>query len=88
MSERNIVGIVDAGGRGATLARMYERSPHVDGVVVIPGNDMIQAMAQKPTSVFTDIDISRITTSFTCIYRILHVTPHQTKSNEQTNKIK
>lgn len=57
MSERNIVGIVDAGGRGATLARMYELSPHVDGVVVIPGNDMIQAMAQKPTSVFTDIDI-------------------------------
>jgi len=51
--ERNIVGIVDAGGRGATLHRVYEKSPHVDGLVVFPGNDMIKKMAVKPTEVFT-----------------------------------
>lgn len=60
MSKRNIVGIVDARGRGATLARMYERSPHVDGVVVIPGNDMIQAMARKPTEVDTRIALTDV----------------------------
>jgi phosphoribosylamine-glycine ligase len=35
-----VVGIIDAGGRGAALARAYERSPHVERIVVIPGNNL------------------------------------------------
>lgn len=57
-AERNIVGIVDGGGRGAALARAYERSPHVDGIVVIPGNDLTAEMAHKPTFVFPNISNS------------------------------
>ncbi len=58
IAERNIVGIVDSGGRGAALARAYERSPHVDGIVVIPGNDLTAEMATKPTFVFPNISNS------------------------------
>lgn len=54
-AERNIVGIVDGGGRGAALARAYERSPHVTGIVVIPGNDLTAEMAKKVTYVFPNI---------------------------------
>lgn len=52
MAERNIVGIVDGGGRGAVLARAYEKSPHVDGIVVFPGNSLIDVMAKKPTLIY------------------------------------
>lgn len=60
MAERNVVGIIDAGGRGHALARAYARSPHVDGIVVIPGNDLIKEMAEKPTEVYPHLKTTSI----------------------------
>ncbi len=42
------VVIIDGGGRGAALAHKYSLSPHVDRIIAIPGNDMMQEVSEVP----------------------------------------
>jgi phosphoribosylamine-glycine ligase len=39
---KNTVIVVDAGGRGSVLVDAYAKSPHVDRIIAIPGNDLMQ----------------------------------------------
>lgn len=38
----NTVLIVDGGGRGTALVDKYAQSPHVDKIIAVPGNDLMQ----------------------------------------------
>ncbi len=52
----NSVLIVDGGGRAAALAHAYSRSPHVDRILVAPGNDFIYSSTLgKPVEIFPNI---------------------------------
>ncbi len=42
------VVIIGSGGREAALAHKYSQSPHVDKIIAIPGNDMMQETSQVP----------------------------------------
>src|SRR3989344_2936329 len=58
MRERNIVAIIDRGGRGASLAAAYSKSKHVSRILVIPGSGLIQINCNKPIKIFPDIEIT------------------------------
>jgi phosphoribosylamine---glycine ligase len=42
MKRRNVVLVVDGGGRGAALVHKYSLSPDVSKIIAIPGNDLMQ----------------------------------------------
>lgn len=44
---KTIVAVIDAGGRGAALIDAYAKSPKVDELIVIPGNDLMQVNTKK-----------------------------------------
>src|SRR3989344_2446261 len=50
--EKDIVAVVDGGGRGAVLSEAYANSPYVRKVLVFPGNDTIPAWAGEKVKVF------------------------------------
>ena len=45
---KTIVAVIDAGGRGAALVDAYAKSPHVDEIIAIPGNDLMQILGENP----------------------------------------
>ncbi|MEP7166581.1 MAG: phosphoribosylamine--glycine ligase [Candidatus Woesebacteria bacterium] len=61
MSKEKIsVAVIDKGGRGHVLVEQYAKSPDVERVFAIPGNDLMQATCTKqvvthPTITTTDI---------------------------------
>jgi phosphoribosylamine--glycine ligase len=44
---KNIVLVVDAGGRGAALIHAYSKSPQVKTLIAVPGNDLMQLNTKK-----------------------------------------
>lgn len=55
MHERNIVAVIDGGGRGASLVHDYSRSPHVGQLIAIPGNDLMGINTEKPVDIFPSL---------------------------------
>ena len=49
------VAVIDGGGRGAVLADKYLQSRHVEGLIAIPGNDMMKLHAPKPVKTFPHV---------------------------------
>lgn len=60
MTERNTVLIVDAGGRGATLVDKYAQSEHVEKVIAVPGNDLMQINTDKSVHIYPQLKTSSI----------------------------
>jgi phosphoribosylamine---glycine ligase len=59
MKERgNTVAVIGGGGRETTLIREYSKSPYVDNMVAIPGNDWMKKISEKPVKTFPDIKTS------------------------------
>lgn len=61
--ERNTVLVVDGGGRGAALVDKYSQSVHVDKIIAVPGNDLMQINTKKPVQIYPEIkttDVSEI----------------------------
>lgn len=60
MKERggSTVLVVDAGGRGTSLVHKYSRSPHVESIIAVPGNDWMSKISEKPVTIFPEIEIS------------------------------
>ena len=52
---KTIVAVIDAGGRGAALVDAYAKSPKVDEVIAIPGNDLMQINTSKPVHTYTHL---------------------------------
>lgn len=52
---KNIVAVIDAGGRGSALIDAYAKSPLVDELIAIPGNDLMQINTRKPVSTFPNL---------------------------------
>lgn len=49
---KNIVAVIDAGGRGSALIDAYAKSPEVDELIAIPGNDLMQINTDKPVHTY------------------------------------
>lgn len=49
---KNVVAVIDAGGRGSALIDAYGKSPKVDELIAIPGNDLMQINTRKPVHIF------------------------------------
>lgn len=49
---KTIVAVIDAGGRGSALVDAYAKSPKVDELLFIPGNDLAQINTAKPVHTF------------------------------------
>lgn len=47
MSKNNTVIVIDAGGRGSALVDAYAKSPHIERIIAIPGNDLMQVNTPK-----------------------------------------
>lgn len=59
MKERGAtVLVVDGGGRGTTLVEKYSKSPHVDRIIAVPGNDWMPKVSDKPVTIFPKIKTS------------------------------
>ncbi len=52
---KTIVAVIDGGGRGAALVDAYAKSPKVDEIIAIPGNDLMQINSEKPVQIFPDL---------------------------------
>lgn len=52
---KTIIAIIDAGGRGSALIDAYAKSPQVDEVIAIPGNDLMQINTEKPVHTYPDL---------------------------------
>lgn len=52
---KNIVAVIDAGGRGSALIDAYAKSPEVDELIAIPGNDLMQINTGKPVHTYPDL---------------------------------
>jgi phosphoribosylamine-glycine ligase len=44
MSKENTVVVIGSGGAESALVEAYGKSPHVDRIIAIPGNDMMQEL--------------------------------------------
>lgn len=49
---KTIVAVIDGGGRGAALVDAYAKSPKVDEIIAIPGNDLMQLNTKKPVYIY------------------------------------
>jgi phosphoribosylamine--glycine ligase len=52
---KTIVAVIDAGGRGAALVDAYAKSPLVDEIIAIPGNDLMKFVTSKPVHTYPDL---------------------------------
>jgi len=52
---KNIVAVIDGGGRGSALIDAYAKSEKVDELISIPGNDLMQINTTKPVHTFPDL---------------------------------
>lgn len=52
---KNIVVVIDAGGRGSALVDAYAKSPEVDEVIAIPGNDLMKINSTKPVHTYPNL---------------------------------
>lgn len=60
MSKEKTVVIIGSGGAESALVASYGKSPHIDRIIAIPGNDMMQELApDKAVEVYTGFDAGR-----------------------------
>lgn len=52
MKRRNVVLVIDGGGRGSALVHKYSLSPHVARIIAIPGNDLMQINSSIPVKTY------------------------------------
>lgn len=52
---KNIVAVIDAGGRGSALIDAFAKSPRVDELIAIPGNDLMQINTKKKVHTFSHL---------------------------------
>lgn len=60
MKERGTVLVVDGGGRGTALVDKYAQSPHVDKIIAVPGNDLMQENTEKPVRIFPQLKTTSV----------------------------
>lgn len=60
MKKKNVVLIVDGGGRGAVLVHKYSLSPCVSKVIAIPGNDLMQINSSVPVATYQHLKTTSI----------------------------
>ncbi len=49
------IAVIDSGGRGSALVRGYARSPRVESVLAIPGNDLMKIGQHKSVETFPTV---------------------------------
>lgn len=54
------VMVIDGGGRGATLIDSYGQSKHVDKLIAVPGNDLMEINVTKPLKIFPELKTTSI----------------------------
>ncbi|MEK7617032.1 MAG: phosphoribosylamine--glycine ligase [Patescibacteria group bacterium] len=52
--------VVDGGGRGAALVDKYGQSQNVSGILVVPGNDLMQINTKKPVTTYADLKTTSV----------------------------
>lgn len=52
---KTIIAVIDAGGRGSALVDAYAKSPKVDEIIAIPGNDLMQLNTEKPVHTYPNL---------------------------------
>ncbi|RJQ27475.1 phosphoribosylamine--glycine ligase [Candidatus Parcubacteria bacterium] len=57
----NTVVVVDGGGRGSVLVDKYAESQHVERIIAIPGNDLMQINTDKPVEIHPQIKTTSTT---------------------------
>lgn len=54
------VVVIDGGGRGSALIKAYAKSPLVDQLIAIPGNDLMQTLTHKKVKTFPKLKTTSI----------------------------
>lgn len=49
---KETVAVIDRGGRGAALVAAYAKSPQVEKIIAIPGNDFMHELTHKPVTIY------------------------------------
>jgi phosphoribosylamine--glycine ligase len=49
------VVVIDGGGRGAALIHAYSKSPLVDELIAIPGNDLMPTLTKKKVTIYPEL---------------------------------
>lgn len=62
--------IVGGGGRETALVDSYAKSPHVERIIAVPGNDLMQMTTEKPVEIFPGVET-------TDVPRILDISRHE-----------
>ncbi len=52
--------VIDAGGRGSALVAAYAKSPHVEKIIAIPGNDYMQVNSKKPVQIYPHLKTTSV----------------------------
>lgn len=60
MKNKNIVMVIDAGGRGAALVDAYSKSPFVSKILAVPGNDLMQINSKKKVITFPNLKTTSV----------------------------
>lgn len=60
MKRRNVVLVIDGGGRGAALAHKYSLSPYVAKIIAIPGNDLMQINSSIPVETYQHLKVTSL----------------------------
>ncbi len=59
-SMKTKVVVIDGGGRGSALVHAYSKSPLVDELIAIPGNDLMPTLTKKKVKIFPDLKTTSI----------------------------
>lgn len=54
------VVVIDGGGRGSALIDSYSKSPLVDELIAIPGNDLMQSLTKKKVKTFLKLKTTNL----------------------------
>jgi len=57
---KNTVIVIDGGGRGSALVHAYSKSVHVDRIIAIPGNDLMQINTRKEVVTYQDLKTTSV----------------------------
>jgi phosphoribosylamine---glycine ligase len=57
---KETVVVIDGGGRGASLVDGYAKSPHVGGIIAIPGNDLMEKVSDKRVTTIPGLNTTSI----------------------------
>lgn len=54
------VAVIDGGGRGAVLVEAYSKSPKVNKILAIPGNDLMQSVSRVPVTTYQHLKTTSV----------------------------